>query len=151
MASRAPSSEGASRYWFDGEDRQNLVQEAGQAPAGRQAQGQGAVVCLCAFSVPLVLLCPEALGLRQQKQNQQALDRSGDGTLRQGAGKRARKSQPWKRKQTKKAGESADELLQDAGPEHADEAAPTLVQKSRDEIISKTLAEKIRKRDEVSS
>ena len=84
-----------------------------------------------------------------QKQNQQALDKSGDGTLREGGGKRARKSQPWKQKQQQQESEAPD------GAAAADiamvdpAAAPALVHKSREEIITKTLAEKIRKRDEV--
>jgi hypothetical protein len=97
---------------------------------------------------------PRADKHKGKRTNQQALDRSGDGTLRQGGGKRARKSQPWKHKQaTGKQEEDEDASSGDEAPGLATEAAaktfvPGPQPKSRDEIVSKTLESKIRKRDE---
>mmetsp|Transcript_16485 Transcript_16485/g.26446 ORF Transcript_16485/g.26446 Transcript_16485/m.26446 type:complete len:433 (+) Transcript_16485:3-1301(+) len=99
---------------------------------------------------------PRADKHKGKKHNQRALDRSGDGTLKQGDGKRARKSQPWKKGTNAKV--DTESILGDdaTAAEPTDlfsslATAPTAhppPSKSKEEQISEALAGKIRKRDE---
>ena len=76
-------------------------------------------------------------------------DRSGDGTLRQGEGKRARGNQPWKKKASgDPSGTASDASAGDA----ADLLLATIAEKkkSKEEAINDAIAGELRKRDEKS-